>query len=219
MLDAFGCYPFFGWTWILLVKPWRYLFWEIFCGRCKVSTNHRWLCWSKPWGSNSCDRATKYCQNLSSITMAVAAGRSHMWFSNLRPTSDLMIGFEAPLHENRCESCATGAKVERLRNFLIPLSCRNTSTAMARIRIPKKGTVACDSNTAEEAVEYLRQVSLGWRWIWCVRKKKGYQRNGGFQSMGVPPNQPFVDWIFHYKPLTPGTKRQFLDFAWVLVWQ
>ena len=44
---------------------------------------------------------------------------------------------------------------------LIPHSCRNTSTAMARIQIAKKGTVTCDSSTAEEAVEYLRQVSLG----------------------------------------------------------
>ena len=33
---------------------------------------------------------------------------------------------------------------------------------MARIHVPKKGTFTCGpSSTAEEAVEYLRQVSLG----------------------------------------------------------
>ena len=32
---------------------------------------------------------------------------------------------------------------------------------MARIQVPKKGTFTCDSSTAEDAVEYLRQVSLG----------------------------------------------------------
>ena len=32
---------------------------------------------------------------------------------------------------------------------------------MARIQVPKKGTFTCDSSTAEEALEYLRQVSLG----------------------------------------------------------
>ena len=33
---------------------------------------------------------------------------------------------------------------------------------MARIQVPKKGTFTCDSSTAEEAVEFLRQVSLGY---------------------------------------------------------
>ena len=32
---------------------------------------------------------------------------------------------------------------------------------MARIQVPKKGTFTCNSSTAEEAVEYLRQVSPG----------------------------------------------------------
>ena len=36
-----------------------------------------------------------------------------------------------------------------------------TSIAMARIHVPKKGTFTCDSNTAEEAVEYLKQVPPG----------------------------------------------------------
>ena len=35
------------------------------------------------------------------------------------------------------------------------------STAMACIQVPKKGTFTCTSSTAEEAVEYLRQVSPG----------------------------------------------------------
>ena len=39
--------------------------------------------------------------------------------------------------------------------------CKNTSTAMARIQVPKKGTFTCNSSTAEEALEYLRQVSPG----------------------------------------------------------
>ena len=51
---------------------------------------------------------------------------------------------------------------------LTPRSCRNTSTAMARIQVPKKGTFSCDSSTAEEALEYLRQVSLGCdKWFQC----------------------------------------------------
>ena len=33
---------------------------------------------------------------------------------------------------------------------------------MARIHVPTKGTFRCDSSTAEDAVEYLRQVSLGY---------------------------------------------------------
>ena len=56
-----------------------------------------------------------------------------------------------------------GQQVARLNGgqVLILHSCRNTSTAMARIQVPKKGTFTCDSSTAEEAVQYLRQVSLG----------------------------------------------------------
>ena len=56
-----------------------------------------------------------------------------------------------------------GQQVARLNSeqVLILHSCRNTSTAMARIQVPKKGTFTCDSSTAEEAVQYLRQVSLG----------------------------------------------------------
>ena len=56
-----------------------------------------------------------------------------------------------------------GQQVARLNGgqVLILHSRRNTSTAMARIQVPKKGTFTCDSSTAEEAVEYLRQVSLG----------------------------------------------------------
>ena len=56
-----------------------------------------------------------------------------------------------------------GQQVARLNSeqVLILHSRRNTSTAMARIQIPKKGTFTCDSSTAEEAVQYLRQVSLG----------------------------------------------------------
>ena len=45
---------------------------------------------------------------------------------------------------------------------------------MARIQVPKKGTFACDSSTAEEAIEYLRQVSLGrLRWF-----KSGWEGPG-----------------------------------------
>ena len=62
-------------------------------------------------------------------------------------------------------------QVERLRK-MIPRSCKNSSTAMARIQVPKKGTFTCDSSTAEEAVEYLQQVSLGCGWIWCASRKK-----------------------------------------------
>ena len=55
-------------------------------------------------------------------------------------------------------------QVEQLRNFE-PTQLQKHFTAMARIQIPKKGTLPCDSSTAEEAVEYLRQVSLGCGWI------------------------------------------------------
>ena len=64
-----------------------------------------------------------------------------------------------------------GQQVARLNGeqVLILHSRRNTSTAMARIQVPKKGTFTCDSSTAELAVEYLRQVSLGChRWIQCA---------------------------------------------------
>ena len=56
-----------------------------------------------------------------------------------------------------------GQQVARLNSgqVLILRSYRNTSTAMARIQVPKKGTFTCDSSTAELAVEDLRQVSLG----------------------------------------------------------
>ena len=56
-----------------------------------------------------------------------------------------------------------GQQVARLNSeqVLILHSRRHTSTAMARIQVPKKGTFTCDSSTAEEAVQYLRQVSLG----------------------------------------------------------
>ena len=52
-------------------------------------------------------------------------------------------------------------QAEQMKQILIPRSCRNTSTAMARIQVPKKGIFTCNSSTAEEAVQYLRQVSLG----------------------------------------------------------
>ena len=42
---------------------------------------------------------------------------------------------------------------------LILHSRRNTSTAMARIQVPKKGTFTCDSSTAEEAVQYSASVT------------------------------------------------------------
>ena len=64
-----------------------------------------------------------------------------------------------------------GQQVARLNGgqVLILHSCRNTSIAMARIQVPKKGTFTCDSSTAEEAVQYLRQVSLGcYRRIQCA---------------------------------------------------
>ena len=67
--------------------------------------------------------------------------------------------FEASLTVHR-DPNHVEAPSRTLDKILIPHSCR-TSTAMARIQVPTKGTFRCDSSTAEEAVEYLRQVSLG----------------------------------------------------------
>ena len=48
--------------------------------------------------------------------------------------------------------------------------------------------------------------------------KTNYQKNGGFQSVGVPPNQSFINSVFHFEPSSYwGTKCQLLDFDWVLV--
>lgn len=35
--------------------------------------------------------------------------------------------------------------------------------AMVRIEVPRKGILACNSSTAGEAIEYLKEVSLGCR--------------------------------------------------------
>ena len=87
-------------------------------------------------------------------------------------------------------------QVERLRK-MIPRSCKNSSTAMARIQVPKKGTFTCDSSTAEEAVEYLQQVSLGCGWIWCAsRKKNKLSKKWRFPIRGRTPKSVIYKFGF-----------------------
>ena len=84
---------------------------------------------------------------------------------------------------------------------------------------PKEGHLHVQQQHSGGGSEILA-ASVTWLRVDLMRVHKWKQviKNGGFQSMGVPPNQSFINSVFHSEPSSYwGTKCQLLDFDWVLV--